>query len=85
MTTTTTATAIDLDTTSTDAMTVVRTDGTEVPALTTRELAVLFGITPRRLRRNFRAAGVGCGKGSIYATTAEDAQAVLDQLNRTAV
>jgi transcriptional regulator GlxA family with amidase domain len=77
-----TATPAAIDTTDI-TLTVELPDGTEVPALTTAELAVLFGMSPRRLRRNFRAAGVGCGKGSIYATTAEDAQAVLDTLNRT--
>jgi hypothetical protein len=78
-----TATAIDttsdLDTTP-DRLFVATDDG-DVPALTTAELSVLFGMTPRRLRRLFRAAGVGCGQGSIYATTPDDAQAVLDRIN----
>lgn len=62
----------------------IETDDGDAPALTTAELAVLFGMTPRRLRRHFRAAGVGCGKGSIYATSADDAQGVLDRINHPA-
>jgi hypothetical protein len=62
----------------------VRTDEDGTPLLTSAELAVLFGLTPRRLRRLFRKAGVGCGQGSIYATTADDVQAVLDRITNKA-
>lgn len=49
--------------------------------LTTREMAEIFGTTPRALRRRFRAAGVGCGQGSFYASTVDEVQAVLDRIN----
>lgn len=75
-----TATTTTAAATTTD-LTVVRADGTEVPALTTAELSVIFNMTPRRLRRIFRAANVGVGKGSIYATTADDVQAIIDRMS----
>ena len=65
---------------TTPDLTIELADGTEVPALTTAELAVLVGVTPRSLRRAFRAAGRGVGRGSIYATTPGDAQSIVDSL-----
>lgn len=77
MTATATRTAID----TTDlTLTVELPDGTEVPALTTAQLSTLTGISGRALRRAFRKAGHGVGKGSIYATPVSDAQRIVDGL-----
>jgi len=35
--------------------------------LTVAELATLIGRTPRRIRRDFRAAGVTVGHGGVWA------------------
>lgn len=77
MTATTTPAAIN---TTDITLTVELADGTEVPALTTRQLATLIGVTPRALRRTFRAAGHGVGRGAIYATPVADAQRLINSL-----
>jgi hypothetical protein len=56
------------------------TDENDNTVLTTREMAELAGMTPRRLRRLFRKAGVGCGQGSMYVATVEDVPAMLARI-----
>lgn len=52
---------------------------TETDELTTAELALAFDVTPRRLRRNLRGAGLGVGKGRTYRVQ----PAAFDELAQT--